>query len=76
VPSSDSGLVRTMAVDSHKTKPLPPLVVAVRQAQPTPVQMAAWRRLFDTLVADVQKKAPAGGKVNQGNEEEESDDCQ
>ena len=55
---------------------LPPVVVTIRQGQPTPVQMAGWRQLWAKLLATNDKGVPAGGKVNQGKGEEESNDCQ
>ena len=58
---------------ARKAKPtLPPVVVAIREGQPTPSQAATWRRLWQKLL---ETKAPGQApQPARGGEERENDE--
>ena len=60
-----------------KSRPaLPVVMVILREGLPSPMQQAAWKRLWSKLLATNDEVAPVGSNVNQDTEQEESSDCQ
>ena len=46
-------------MSKSKAKPLPPVVVTIREGPPSPAQLAAFRALFNRLLAPCLAPGPA-----------------
>jgi len=52
------------------SRTVPPVVAVMREGPPSPAQQAAYRRLWDMLLAPKEEKAPAPGMDDRGDKEE------